>query len=388
LRKRHFVLSLFLVAVLFSCSDDDRSLAWESYADLFAPPVNYAVGIGPDNVCAGDFDGDGYSDLAVLNYSSRSASILMNEGNASFRYDFGIDFGRYPVDICTADFNGDGKMDLALVLSEFLGIHIWLSIGDGQFAQGGYYPASPHTYSIVSCDFNGDGCHDIATGSMGITNVSVLLNNGNGAFSPAENYHYFNYHVCMPSSDSWLSSADLDGDFDLDLAMISSKVSSVRVLLNNGDETFAYGPSHYLSSKRYTVSLADIDGDRDNDLLTIDGVRDKIVILMNTGDGTFGKEKFYYPGIRPVSVSVADFNLDGHIDIAIANKGFSESSTASLAILINKGNGDFMHRLTYKAGSSPEFVCSADFDNDGDFDIAMSDYYDNTVSIYLNRTIE
>ena len=84
MRKRHFILSLVLVAVILSCADEDRSLAWESYADLFADPVNYAVGSDPGKVCVGDFDGDSYFDLAVLSPISNRASILMNDGNAGF----------------------------------------------------------------------------------------------------------------------------------------------------------------------------------------------------------------------------------------------------------------------------------------------------------------
>ena len=45
----------------------------------FQAPASYAVGSNPDWVLVGDFNGDGYPDLAVNNFGSNSVSILLND---------------------------------------------------------------------------------------------------------------------------------------------------------------------------------------------------------------------------------------------------------------------------------------------------------------------
>jgi hypothetical protein len=48
----------------------------------FGAPENYGTGAWPRTMVAGDFDGDGRSDLAVSNYSSESISLLLNRSEA------------------------------------------------------------------------------------------------------------------------------------------------------------------------------------------------------------------------------------------------------------------------------------------------------------------
>ncbi len=44
------------------------------------PLTNYGVGSQPNGITAGDFDGDGWLDLAVANYNSHNVSVLRGRG--------------------------------------------------------------------------------------------------------------------------------------------------------------------------------------------------------------------------------------------------------------------------------------------------------------------
>ena len=51
----------------------------------FSPAVSYPVGVDPQAVVTGDFNGDGRLDLAVANASSNTVSILLGNANGTFQ---------------------------------------------------------------------------------------------------------------------------------------------------------------------------------------------------------------------------------------------------------------------------------------------------------------
>ncbi len=51
----------------------------------FQPPVTYAVGVVPDAIVAGDFTGDGRTDLAVANRLDGTVSVLLGNGDGTFQ---------------------------------------------------------------------------------------------------------------------------------------------------------------------------------------------------------------------------------------------------------------------------------------------------------------
>ena len=76
------------------------------------------AGNAPQGVAAGDFNGDGLIDLAVLNGTSKTITILKGDGAGGFTAS-GTTYatGNNPVAIVAADFNGDGRLDLAVANS-------------------------------------------------------------------------------------------------------------------------------------------------------------------------------------------------------------------------------------------------------------------------------
>ena len=51
----------------------------------FRAPVNYATGSNPNSVAVGDFNGDGKLDLAVANSGSNNVSVLLGNGEGTFQ---------------------------------------------------------------------------------------------------------------------------------------------------------------------------------------------------------------------------------------------------------------------------------------------------------------
>src|SRR5712691_4761473 len=107
----------------------------------FAPPTSYPVGTNPVAVVAGDFNGDGKPDLAVANSGSANVSVLLGNGDGTFKDAVNSSAGPSPQALAVGDFNGDHKLDLIVI--------------------------SPG---------------DTTTGTPGVANM--LLGNGDGTFQP------------------------------------------------------------------------------------------------------------------------------------------------------------------------------------------------------------
>jgi hypothetical protein len=94
-----------------------------------------------------------------------------------------------------------------------------------------------------------------------------------------------------------------------------------------------------------------------------------VSILLGRGDGTFLPGVVYATGEQPLSVVAADFNHDGNLDLAVAN-----SLSTYLTILLGNGDG------TFRAGPSPavpayeNFVTVGDFNGDGKLDLVAVSY--------------
>jgi hypothetical protein len=162
----------------------------------------------PTAVAAGDFNGDGKTDLAVacLNGNVGVVSVLLGNPDGSFQTHVDYATGLYPKAVVVADFDGDGKLDIATANNDDNSISILLGNGDGTFKPHVDYAAGNGPLSIVVGDFNHDGKLDLAVANGGYGGkVSIFLGNGNGSFQP---------HVDYPTSNFGTPAALTIGDFN------------------------------------------------------------------------------------------------------------------------------------------------------------------------------
>jgi len=218
-------------------------------------------------LAAGDFNGDGYDDLAVgvpfedkagendsgaVNVIYGSADGLTANGNQIWDQDdffggaaeSGDEFG---YSLAAGDFNGDGYDDLAIgAPSDDWGeinaagvVNVLYGSSSGLSATGGQTWSQADTsiddsaeesdnfgYSLAAGDFNGDGRDDLAIGvpgedvdtasGCGAVNVLYALPTG-GLSSSSQFWHQDPVYVRDgPEDNDWFGSALAAGDFDGD----------------------------------------------------------------------------------------------------------------------------------------------------------------------------
>ena len=241
------------------------------------------------------------------------------------------------------------------------------------FAPAVNYGAGDGPNSVFCSDLDGDFDLDLAVANAYSNSVSILKNNGDGTYQTKVDYGTGNYTFSV-------FCADLDGDGDLDLAVANCNSDNVSVLKNNGDGTFQAKVDYGAGDCPHSVFCADLDGDGDLDLAVANAGSNNVSILKNNGDGTYQTAVNYGAGDYPVSVFCADLDGDTDLDLAVANNGSN-----NISILKNNGNGTFQTKVDYGAGDGTRSVFCADLDGDTDLDLAVANAASNTISIFKNN---
>jgi len=90
-----------------------------------------------------------------------------------------------PWSVAVGDFNGDGIADVAIANYGSNNVSVLLGNGDGTFRAAPTLAAGTNPWFVAVGDFNGDRVPDLAVANFGSDNVSILLGNGDGTFRPA-----------------------------------------------------------------------------------------------------------------------------------------------------------------------------------------------------------
>lgn len=391
----------------------------------FQPPVDYGVGLSPVSITTGDYNNDSKPDLVVANSMSKSVSVLLNAGNGAFQAAFDYYSGNEPQSVSDGDFDGDGQLDILVVNRAIYSGSVILGNGNGTFRVAPAYSVGRGPSAVIVGDFNDDNKPDLAVASPPYSHdVSVLLGHGDGTFQNAVSY------VINIGAPMRMTMGDFNGDTKPDLAVTGS-ASGVSLLFGNGDGTFQPAVAYPLGNNVGAGPLAagDINGDGQLDLAIVDSLNERIVVLLGIGDGTFQSPINFLHNPDPSFIATGYFNDDTKLDLAVAhhtnnrvkiligngNGTFTDGEELAISspnsIAVGDFNGDLKDDLvvgisgnangalvmisnndgTFHAGGSQylglglPFVAVADFNHDDKLDIAASNYSSNEVSVLLGN---
>jgi hypothetical protein len=107
---------------------------------------------------------------------------------------------------------------------------------------------------------------------------------------------------------------------------------------------------------------------------------DTIGVLLGHGDGTFSNYTTYSSVIHPYSILSADLNNDGKVDLAVTNS----DGANTISVLLGNGNGKFQNEIIYAVGDVPIALAVGVFRNKQKLDLAVTNGGENNVAVLLN----
>ena len=282
----------------------------------FGPEKRHDLNIGTDRpsaVIATDVNADGLIDLVTANEAS--VSVLIGDGRGSFgaatSYAILPNFSHGLASVTAGDFNGDGNTDLAAGMNG--GVGVLLGNGDGTFGARTdlICDGNTHHNSVTAGDFNGDGKIDLVSAGSFTSSVYLFRGNGNGTFAACTGTTVGTTTVPFPGEPTRpqsMTTGDFNKDGKPDLATANNWGVSVTVLLNQGTGTFVTQDYPFLGDEFDTifVGAADVDNDSSLDLLV--GHQFSLFVMTGSPSGTFTKASTLSVG------EATRFAVAGHFD--------------------------------------------------------------------------
>jgi hypothetical protein len=293
-----------------------------------------STGLQSVSLVAGNFMGNGRSDLVVVNRGARSFTVLPADGNGGFTNpqvalttstSDGFQINNQPGVVVAGDFNRDGHLDLAVLMEDTGQVWIYTGNGDGTFR---------HTYSIAVGDQatglsvvpgSSPGLLDLLVGN-GFGDVLHLQGKGDGTFQISGN------RVSLSVVPNLLG----PGQAGVLVGNQQNNRVTVQGPTSGGTQ---FSPVQTLGAANPSAQLAPGDvqwfmldrGATLPDPAVVSSGSNSLVVYRTTGinNGVLSfaaTPQTYFVGTSPASITVADLNGDGIPDMVIANQGSNDVS--------------------------------------------------------------
>jgi hypothetical protein len=339
----------------------------DSYADAQALPVQGK----PLAILASNLDSDYDLDLVVVSAEANVATVFVNDGAASFTQVQVIGVQELPTGAAIGDYTGDGIDDLVVTHLSRSDVLVFDGQGDATFGAPTSVPIprGTRTAGLTIADVNQDSFQDIAI--CDTDNDRVIIRFG----SPSEIGGGVAI-VEVGRTPVAMSVGDVNEDLRIDLAISCFDSLQVDFITDQGKGGFGVFRSLSVEGKPANSTIADLDGDGFDEFAVCLLNKSAVSIFAGTDEGLADAE-YQLPATGfPYRPIIADIIGDGRADLGLV-------STEIAAMNVYRGTAEFLHceRTVAPEGAwQPHMVAAADFDGDGEIDIATAGASSNLVS--------
>jgi len=355
----------------------DDTVAW--YENLGGTPPAFTrhvvstTGIDPVRVVVADVDGDGKRDLLSASRASDAIFLHRNLGGTppTFATLTVSSTAVSAQSVAAADLDGDGDTDIAST-SSVPGfpatqdeIAWYENDGTSIFAERSIFRSADGAVAAVGADFDGDGRTDVATAGR---SDKVAWQRNLGGPGPA--------FTELPVSSavggaSAIEAVDFDGDLDFDLVSAGATSGIVAWHENDGTGTFVDRPISSVEAGVRAIHVADVDADGHLDVLTVLPDADTVAWLESDGatPPAFTRHVVVDDADGASSVDTGDIDENGDLDLVVtsaedATVAWFESDGATPPAFVR-------HDLTKtdEIADGASAVLAVDLDDDGDLDV-------------------
>jgi hypothetical protein len=339
----------------------------------------------------GDFDNDGDPDLFIANWRGQRNLLYRNQDGALVRERHGpvAEDLAWSSGGAWGDYDGDGDLDLFVANQHNQHNQLYRNDGADGFSRvedGDIVSDFGDSYSAAWGDYDGDGHLDLVVANSDKQPNFLYRNNGDSTFERIQNASW-TADVDNSVGVSW---ADFDDDGDLDLFVANYAPEPNALYRNEGggrlirimDGAIAEDVVSSLGG-----AWADYDNDGDLDLFIANSVGFfqpvADILYRNNGNGDFEKIEnaaTLHEGTSGGS-SWADIDLDGDLDLLVVQYASPNR------LYLNDGNGGLESVTDTFPLDLAHFSTGhewADFDNDGDLDLAVANWQNQDNSLFGN----
>ena len=460
----------------------NTSVSGSITGNSFAPNIDFSTGQAPISVVIGDLDGDGRPDLVVANARSYGVSVFRNTSSSGSitvnSFTVKVDFLTGVEIDCVAlgDLDGNGKSDIVVVNTSLNFVSVFRntstngSITTGSFAPRVDFITGTIPISIAIGDLDGDGKPDLAVANEQLGNVSVLRNTSNedlfsltlssGTLTPTFAPATTSYTASVQNGTTSLTVTPranasstitvnglttVNGNVSNTIALsVGSNTITTQVTAQDGTTTKTYtvtvtraeappvitnfSPLNGKPGEVVTLTGTGFNNIATNNVVFFGATRATVtaatvtsvtvnvptgatyapITLLNTATRLAGyslrnftptyspaktaitatdfqAKQDFTPGINPQSVAVGDLDEDGKSDLVVVNQGSSTVSvyrnTSSSGSI---GANSFAAKVDFTTGTNPLSVTIGDLDGDGKPELVVANQGSNTVSVIRN----
>lgn len=340
-------------------------------------PRTPPVGANTTRMLGADFDRDGLTDVVVGQQNGSGSpftlAVRLATGAANFGPPLQLASIPWSASFAVLDVDADGNEDIACARASPGDIVVWRGDGAGGFVFTGPSSLGLGPAEIGVGDFNGDGWLDLAVLQCCPDRVGIVLNDGTGGFGLPRNFTTVGYQ------SFGLAIGDVNGDSNLDLATTSYySAGSASVVLGDGKGGLSAAMNFPIAPWSHGAAFIDADRDGVLDLATTHNFPRAVAIRRGDGTGHFGSSVDYQLQTYGSGLTVADLNRDGILDLA------TPLYANAVAVLLGDGEGGFDVEQ-FGADTRYSILVVGEFNDDGWPDVAVSNYYSDSLSILLNQ---